>query len=149
MFSKPSLLKRSITAKIFGLAFGLFCIYLINWLNLNVSFVVQFGLILWCITLGGLVALIGVINYLPQLKASLPSWFSGGFICGWMNLLLWLIGGDSLTSIGQGIFPTLGSLLLGVGFVVIGFAFGVVAGFFATLIGGEGAGVARDYTADK
>ncbi|WP_208982462.1 hypothetical protein [Pseudovibrio sp. JE062] len=149
MFSKPSLLRRGITAKLFGLAFGLLCLYLIAWLNLNVTFVVQFGLILWCITLGGLVALIGVINYHPLLKSSMPSWFSGGFICGWMNLLLWLIGGDSLTSIGQGIFPTLGSLFLGIGFVAIGVGFGIVAGFFAKLIGGEGPDAARDYTADR
>ncbi len=149
MFSKPSLIRRGITAKLFGLAFGLLCLYFIALLNLNVSFVVQFGLILWCITLGGLVALIGVINYLPLLKSIMPGWFSGGFICGWMNLLLWLIGGDSLTLIGQGFFPTLGSLILGIGFVAIGVGFGIVAGFFAKLMGGEGPDVARDYTESK
>ncbi len=148
MFSKPSLFRRGVTAKLFGLAFGLLCLYLISWLNLNVSFVVQFGLLLWCISLGGLVAL-SLINYHPLLKASMPSWFSGGFVCGWMNLLLWLISGDSLTSIGQGIFPTLGSLLLGVGFVVIGVLFGIIAGFFAKLFGGEGPDAARDYSKNQ
>ncbi len=148
MFSKPSLLRRNMAAKLLGLGFGLLCLYLINWLNLNVSYVVQFGLVLWSITLGGLVALIGIINHHPLLRASMPGWFSGGFICGWMNLLLWLIGGDSLTSIGQGIFPTLGSLILGFGFVAIGVVFGIIAGFFAKLIGGEGPEAAREFGRD-
>lgn len=138
MSSKPSLMRRGFTAKLIGLAFGLVCLYLIGWLNLNVSFVVQFGLVLWCITLGGLVALVGMITTYPMINQRMPGWFSGALVCGWMNLLLWLISGDSLISIGQGIFPTLGSFILGLGFVAIGALFGMLAGFCARLIGGEG-----------
>ena len=138
MFENPSLVTRIAIGKLLGFALGLIGLIVIPLLWLDSSWMERIAFLFWYTTLGAFVGLIGVMDWHPLLRLSMPWWFSSTLVGAWMNFVLTLFIYDRLAEmmlelpVGGGLFQS------PFWFVAEGAVVGLVIGYFATRFGGEG-----------
>lgn len=138
MFGKPSLVTRIAVGKALGLLFGLVGFLSIPYMLPEAPELLRWGFLLWYVTIGAFIGVSGVLNRHPSLDIPFPWWVRGPLIGGWMNLVLTLLDYDRLFAFGEALFGA-GSLLASpFWFVLEGAIVGLVIGYAATRMGGEG-----------
>ena len=153
MFGNPSLTTRITIGKLTGLIFGLVGFFMIPSFMPELPEMMRWGFLLWYMMLGAIIGVFGVYTFHPILKFSLPWWFLGPWIGGWMNFILTLFIFNNLSIAMVNLFGPKGSLmafspdsimLSPFWFVFEGIIFGLIVGYLASKFGGEGAETARN-----
>ncbi|MCB1772053.1 MAG: hypothetical protein KDI88_00435 [Gammaproteobacteria bacterium] len=139
MLHKPSLTTRIIVGKVIGLLFGLAGFVLLPYLWPGSELMLRWGVLFWYTMLGAIIGVFGVYDWHPVLRLPLPWWVRAPLIGGWMNFVLTLFTYDTLQAFLQHVSGVDGPLQSPFWFVLEGVLVGLVIGFFATRIGGEGA----------
>ncbi len=138
MFGKPSLATRIIVGKTVGFAFGLLGFLIMPTILPEVGLMQRWGLLFWYTTLGAIIALFGVFNRHPMLNLPLPWWAMAPFLGAWMNFMLTLLMYDDLHRFSLALLGPDSAFTSPFWFVAEGAVVGLVIGFAATRIGGEG-----------
>ena len=126
LFEKPSLITRIVVGKAVGLVIGLIGLITLPWLLPDADWL--FRILLWYTTLGAIVGVFGVFTWHPVLKLPTPWWFRAPLIGAWMNFVLTFFSYDAMRPVP--VSPWL--------FVVQGAVVGLIIGYLATRLGGEG-----------
>ena len=138
MFSNPSLMTRIAVGKLIGLIVGLTGFFLVPVLLPDAGPLLRWGLLLWYITFGAIIGLIGVFTYHPIVKVSFP-WYVGSPLMGaWMNFVLVFFAHEPMRAMMVRIFGADGALQSPFWFAAEGAIIGLIIGYFATRFGGEG-----------
>ena len=138
MFGKPSLTTRIAAGKTIGLLFGLAGFLTIPYLLPEAPGTLRWGFLLWYVTVGAFIGVSGVLNRHPALDMPFPWWVRGPLIGAWMNFVLALLMYEPLRAFGESLFATTGWLASPFWFVLEGAVIGLVIGYAATRLGGEG-----------
>ena len=138
MFGSPSLLTRIIIGKGIGLAVGLLGFFLLPVLVPEADMLVRWGILLWYTTLGAIIGMFGVFNWHPVLNLPMPWWVRAPFLGAWMNFVLILFAYDTMEMMLQTMFGVGSFLESPFWFVAEGAIVGLIMGYFATKLGGEG-----------
>jgi hypothetical protein len=139
MLDKPSLTTRIVVGKVIGLLFGLAGFVLLSFLWPESETMLRWGVLFWYTTLGAIIGVFGVYDWHPVLRLPLPWWVRAPLIGGWMHFVLTLFVYDTMQALLHELFGADGLLRSPFWFVLEGVLVGLVIGFFATRIGGEGA----------
>ena len=135
---RPSLFNRIAVGKAIGLVFGLVGFITLPYFMPDAGWQLRWGILLWYPTVGAVIGVYGVFNRHPVLDLPLPWWFRAPLIGGWMNFVLVFFAYDQMRAV---LFAFLGPdspLQSPFWFVLEGVVVGLVIGFAATRIGGEG-----------
>ncbi|UCD68100.1 MAG: hypothetical protein JSW48_15165 [Betaproteobacteria bacterium] len=138
MSEKPSLMVRVAVGKAIGLAFGLAGFVFIVALYPETGWLTAWGILLWYTTVGAIIGVFGVFTYHPVLKMPLPWWFRAPMVGAWMNFVLTFFAYDVMEELMIAFFGANGVLASPFWFTLEGAIVGLVIGYFATRIGGEG-----------
>jgi len=135
LFNKPSLTTRVAVGKLIGSVFGLAGLILLPLFIPEASWKLRIGILLWYSTVGAMIGLIGVFTTHPVLHLPLPWWARAPIVGAWMNFVLSLFAYD--------IFKTMFATWPGTGspffwLTLEGAIVGLVIGYLATRLGGEG-----------
>ena len=144
LFGKPSLITRVATGKTIGLLFGLagFAVIPLLWPEADLLF--RWGILLWYSTLGAIIGVFGVITHHPVLRLPMPWWVRAPILGGWMNFVLTFFAYDAMAAAMTSMFGTASGFTSPFWFTLEGAFVGLVIGYFATRLGGEG----KDLIAD-
>ena len=139
--------RRMFVAKTFGLLIGI-AGYLLApvYFGAYVSPYLQWGMLLWGLTFGTVIGLMGLITECPFWKHcpiyQWPAWrpiLRGGFVGAWLEFVIAILLYESLAEmamyLGWGSFVEGHILLLA---AIEGFLLGAIIDFTATKIGGDG-----------
>ena len=138
MMQNPSLLTRVAVGKVLGLVLSVAGLLIFQGMLPELGLRFNIALVLWFVTIGAFVGLMGVFSVYPMLNVPLPWWFRGAWIGGWMNLLLVLLAYDQLSATMTETFGA-GSVLDSPWWIVLdGMCFGLAADWLCTRLGGEG-----------
>jgi len=138
MFGNPSLLTRIAVGKMAGLIFGLAGFLMIPYVLPEADPYLRWGMLLWYVTLGVIVAIFGVLDRQPVLDLPLPWWVRAPLIGGWMNFVLTLLAWDRLAAFSLALLGPGSSFLSPLWFIAEGALVGLAIGYVATRVGGEG-----------
>jgi hypothetical protein len=138
MFERPSLVTRIAVGKGLGLAVGLVGFFSLPMFMPEADFLLRWGILLWYTTLGAVIGVFGVFNWHPILKLPLPWWVRAPFVGAWMNFVLTFFAYDAMQAVMTSMFGVDGILQSPFWFAFEGAVVGLVIGFAATKIGGEG-----------
>lgn len=138
MFEKPSLITRIVIGKSIGLLFGLIGFILLPYIWPEADLLIRWGVLLWYVTFGAIIALAGVMTYHPVLKLPLPWWFQSPVFGAWLNFVLAFFAYDKLHAMLVSMFGAESSLTSPFWVVLEGAIIGFIIGYFATRFGGEG-----------
>jgi hypothetical protein len=138
MFEKPSLTMRVAVGKIIGLAFGLAGFIVLAVFYPETGWRAAWGILLWYITVGAIIGVFGVFTYHPVLKMPMPWWFRAPVLGAWMNFVLTFFAYDMLEEMMIAFFGLNGLFESPFWFALEGAIVGLVIGYLATRIGGEG-----------
>lgn len=138
MFSNPSLVTRVSVGKGVGLLLGAIAFFMVPSFWPEVSSNIRWGLLFWYATIGAFVGMAGAFTFHPILGVSLPWWFRGTIVGGWLNFVLMLFMYDKLLPVmvktfGEGALLSSPSLIIAEGMVA-----GIIIDYFCTKFGGEG-----------
>jgi hypothetical protein len=98
----------------------------------------RWGFLLWYTTLGAIIAIFGVFNWHPVLELPLPWWLRAPLLGAWMNFVLTLLMHDRLAEFSLELFGSGNLFTSPFWFVAEGALVGLVIGYAATRVGGEG-----------
>lgn len=144
MFEKPSLATRVVTGKLIGFGFGLVGLVTIPLLWPDSSWMERFAFLFWYTTVGAFIGLAGVFTRHPVLRMAMPWWFTSSVIGAWMNFVLTLFIYDRLAAMMAELVGPQGAFRSPWWFVAEGAVLGLVIGYFATRLGGEGAATVQE-----
>ncbi|OKL42371.1 hypothetical protein [Pseudovibrio exalbescens] len=134
----PSLNRRLAAAKAVGLVVGLVIFFITPLVWPDADMMLRIGMLLWYVTLGGIIGLAGVLDRHPALGIALPWWLLAPLLGGWMNLVIVLFTYDRFKALTLSNFGDVGIYASPFWFVPEGVLFGLVAGGVAHLAGGSG-----------
>ncbi len=138
MFENPSLMTRIAVGKGIGLLFGLIGFILLPYFLPEVGWLLRWGILLWYTTVGAIIGVFGVFTWHPILKLPMPWWFRAPLIGGWMNFVLTFFAYDRMQQMMIALFGEQGIISSPFWFTAEGAVIGLVIGYFATRLGGEG-----------
>ena len=138
MTTTPSLTIRIVIGKALGLVFGIITFFMLPASIPDASPLLPWGLMFWMITLGLMVALMGVVTWHPVLGIPLPWWFRAPLVGAWMNFVLVFLIYDQLQISLINLMGPDSFFLSPFWYVVDGAIIGLIIGFVATRFGGEG-----------
>ena len=138
MFERPSLITRIAVGKTIGFVIGLIGFFTLPYFAPEAGWLIRWGILLWYTTLGALIGVFGVFNWHPILKLPMPWWFRAPFLGAWMNFVLTFFAYDSMQAMMVAMFGADGWLTSPFWFTAEGAVVGLVIGFCATKLGGEG-----------
>ncbi|MCJ9429108.1 hypothetical protein [Kordiimonas marina] len=135
---KPSLMLRVGTGKLVGLLVGLIGFFALPSFYPDTGLMFRLGVLCWYTTMGAVVGMFGVVTYHPVLKLPMPWWFRSLTVGAWMNFVLTLFLHDRFSAMMVAVYGE-GSLLSSPWWMVAeGAVVGLICGFVATRVGGEG-----------
>ena len=137
---KPSLTLRIGIGKLVGLIIGMLGVGLISVIGVPLSWAFGWGFVLWYATIGAIVGIYGVYSHHPILKFPLPWWLRSSIIGGWMNFVLVLFISDDLMRFFGQLVGSASVTAASIGFMIEGAVVGLLIGWIATALGGEGPG---------
>ncbi len=138
MFAKNSVTSRIAVGELTGLLIGLAGFFLVPIFWPEATLMLRWGILLWYMTLGAIIGMFGVYTRHPIFPIPLPWWVRGPFLGGWMNFVLMLFAYDIMEKFMISYFGPDGLMTSPFWFVLEGAIIGLVIGFLATKIGGEG-----------
>ncbi len=138
ILTKPSLTLRIGIGKLTGFAIGLAGMITLPLFAPEASWMLRWGILLWYTTLGAIIGVFGVFTSHPVLKIPFPWWVRAPLLGGWMNFVLTLFVYDQFQSMMTAMLGTGGAITSPFWFVLEGALIGLVIGFAATHLGGEG-----------
>jgi len=144
MFDKPSLITRIVIGKSIGLLFGLIGFIFLPYFWPDADMLIRWGVMLWYVTFGAIIALAGVMTYHPVLKLPLPWWFQSPLFGAWLNFVLAFFAYDELQRMLVSMFGPGGIMTSPFWIIAEGAIIGFIIGFFATRFGGEGKATLND-----
>ncbi|NQW10861.1 MAG: hypothetical protein HQ481_13400 [Alphaproteobacteria bacterium] len=139
MVDNPSLVKRIAIGKGVGLVVGLIGFFTLPQLWPEAGLMIRWGVLLWYVTLGAIIAVYGVITWHPILDLPLPWWVRSPLVGAWMNFVLTFFAYDTMQTMMLAVFGTDGFITSPFWFVAEGAIIGAIIGYTATRFGGEGA----------
>jgi hypothetical protein len=138
MFRRNSLFTRIVIGKSIGFAIGLIGLLLMPVFMPEPTWLLRLGILFWYTTVGAIIGVFGVVVWHPVFHIPMPWWFRAPVIGGWMNFVLTFFAYDDIQAM---LIYTLGAdavFLSPFWIVVEGMLAGLLIGFVATKIGGEG-----------
>ena len=141
MFGTNSLTTRIAIGKGMGLLIGLAAFIFIPYFLPEASATLKWGVFLWYITFGAIIGVFGVYTKVPMINCAMPWWIRGAYIGAWLNFIISLIAYDALAQLLLSVFGANGLLVSPFWVVLEGAVLGFVIDYFATRVGGEGAGI--------
>lgn len=138
MTDHPSLFTRVIVGKITGFAIGLAGFVLLPYFIADVGWQLRWGVLLWYTTLGAVIGVFGVFARHPVLNFPLPWWFRAPLVGGWMNFVLTFFAWNEMKAALTAMFGAGSILEAPFWFVLEGAVVGLIIGYAATRVGGEG-----------
>lgn len=138
MFENPSLITRIGVGKAIGAAFGLIGLIFLPYFAPEAGWLFRIGLLLWYTTMGAIIGVFGVFTWHPVLKLPMPWWFRAPLLGAWMNFVLTFFTYDVMEEMLIAFFGAESVLTLPWWFTLEGAVIGLIIGFAATRLGGEG-----------
>ncbi len=138
MFGKPSLMTRIAVGKLIGFLFGLTGFLLLPFFLPEAGWLIRWGILLWYTTVGAIIGVFGVFTWHPVLKLPFPWWFRAPLLGAWMNFVLTFFAYDTMQQMMLSLFGEEGMMSSPFWFTAEGAIIGLVIGYFATRLGGEG-----------
>ncbi len=138
MFSNPSLITRVAIGKLIGLACGVAAFIFVPCFLPDAGGLLRWGLLLWYITFGAIIGVMGVFTSNPVINLPLPWWFRGSLLGAWLNFVLVFFAYDQMHLMMLSLFGQDGVLTSPFWFVLEGAIIGFVMDYLATRFGGEG-----------
>jgi hypothetical protein len=138
MFGNPSLITRIVVGKTIGFAFGLAGLVCLPYFLPEIGWMPRLGILFWYTTLGAIIGMFGVMTWHPVLKLPLPWWVRAPYLGAWMNFVLVFFAYDLMSDMMVAVFGVDGMLRSPFWFVAEGALIGLIMGYFATKLGGEG-----------
>ena len=130
-------MQRVTWSKVISFVCGLLSFVLVPFVWPDVSVYMQWGMLLWMVTIGGVIGVAGLFTTAQPLCAwTIPSFFRGAMLGGVMVLMFVLVGYDAIkglmdtTVVFQGVSPFY--------IIINGVIFGALLDFFVTHNFGEG-----------
>ena len=139
MFENPSLVTRIAVGKAIGFLFGITGFILLPYFLDDAGWLLRWGILLWYTTVGAIIGVFGVFTYHPVLRLPLPWWFSAPLLGAWMNFVLTFFAYQPMQAMMVSVFGENGVLSSPFWFAAEGAFIGLIIGYFATRLGGEGA----------
>ena len=139
MFGNPSLITRIAVGKGIGFAFGLVGLIFLPYFLPDVGWMPRLGILFWYTTVGAIIGMFGVMTWHPVLRLPMPWWFRASVLGAWMNFVLVFFAHELMAEMMVAVFGEGGALQSPFWFVAEGALIGLVIGYFATKLGGEGA----------
>jgi len=121
-----------------GFLFGLAGFIALPYFLPDGGLLLRWGILLWYTTLGAIVGVFGVFTYHPVLRLPMPWWFRAPIIGGWMNFVLVFFAYDPMQAMMVAMFGEQGMLSSPFWFAAEGAIVGLIIGYAATRLGGEG-----------
>jgi len=149
MFEPNSLITRIAVGKVIGFIIGLAGFLILPMLMPEATWQLRLGILLWYTTVGAVIGMFGVINWHPILRLPLPWWVRAPGVGAWMNFVLVLFAWDTMAAFLTTAFGADGALSSPYWFVLEGALVGLLIGYTATRLGGEGPGIADTGRPDK
>jgi hypothetical protein len=138
VFGKPSLITRIAVGKLIGFLFGFAGFLLLPFFFPEAGWLIRWGILLWYTTVGAIIGVFGVFTWHPVLKLPFPWWFRAPLIGAWMNFVLTFFAYDTMQQMMLSLFGEECMMSSPFWFTAEGAIIGLVIGYFATLLGGEG-----------
>ncbi len=138
MFERPSLLTRIAVGKGVGLIIGLLGFVFLPLFVPDAGWLIRWGVLLWYTTLGAIIGMFGVFNWHPVLNLPMPWWFRAPLLGAWMNFVLTFFAFDTMQAMMTSTFGADGLLQSPFWFTAEGAVVGLIIGYCATRLGGEG-----------
>ncbi len=138
MFEKPSLVTRIGIGKGIGFLVGLAGFIMLPYFLPDADILIRWGILLWYTTVGGIIGMVGVFTWHPVLRMPMPWWFRAPLIGAWMNFVLVFFAYDTMEAMMIVVFGPDGALTSPFWFSLEGAVIGLLIGYFATRLGGEG-----------
>ena len=139
MFGNPSLITRIAVGKGIGFAFGLVGLIFLPYFLPDIGWMPRLGILFWYTTVGAIIGMFGVMTWHPVLRLPMPWWFRASVLGAWMNFVRVFFAHELMAEMMVAVFGEGGALQSPFWFVVEGALIGLVIGYFATKLGGEGA----------
>lgn len=138
MFSNPSLVTRIAVGKSVGFAIGLVGFLTLPYFSPDAGWLLRWGILFWYATVGGIIGMFGVYTTHPVLKLPMPWWVRATALGAWMNFVLVFFAYEQMQAMLESTFGVESWLTSPFWFVLEGALVGLVIGYLATRIGGEG-----------
>ena len=138
MFSNPSLMTRIAVGKAVGLVVGLVGFLSVPYVWPEADWLLRWGVLLWYPTVGAVIGMFGVYTEHPVLKLPMHWWMRATIIGSWMNFVLVFFAYEKMQAMLTSMFGAESWLTSPFWFVLEGALVGLLIGFLATRIGGEG-----------
>lgn len=138
MIAQPSLIARIAIGKAIGFVIGLIGFIVLPFIVPDIGWQLRWGILLWYATLGAVIGVFGIFTRHPVLMIPMPWWLRAPFIGAWMNFVLMFFAYDQMRVILIAMFGAGNSMNSPLWFVAEGAVVGLIIGFAATRVGGEG-----------
>lgn len=138
MFSNPSLMTRIAVGKAVGAVIGLVGFLTVPYVWPEADWLLRWGVLLWYTTVGAVIGMFGVYTKHPVLKLPMPWWLRATTIGAWMNFVLVFFAYEKMEAMLRSMLGAESALTSPFWFVLEGALVGLIIGYFATRIGGEG-----------
>ncbi len=145
MFSKPSLMTRIVVGKIVGAVIGLAGFLMLPLFWPEADWLIRWGVLLWYTTVGAIIGVMGVYTRHPLLNFPMPWWLRAPGLGAWMNFVLVFFTYEKMETILVSMFGVESAWTSPFWFVLEGALVGLIIGFLATRLGGEGEAALRAY----
>ncbi len=142
MFEKNSLVTRIAVGKLVGFGFGLSGFIAMPFFFAEADWLLRWGILLWYTTVGAIIGMFGVYTRHPVLKLPMPWWVRAPVLGAWMNFVLTFFAYDTMAKFLASMFGAGGFIASPFWFTAEGALIGLVIGWFATRLGGEGPEIA-------
>ncbi len=138
MFKNPSLVTRVGVGKAVGFAIGLVGFVAMPYFVADAGWLLRWGILLWYTTLGAVIGLAGVFTHHPVLDLPMPWWVRAPLLGAWMNFVLTFFAYDTMAHVLAVMFGPDGLISAPWWFTLEGALAGLIIGYAATRLGGEG-----------
>jgi hypothetical protein len=138
MFANPSLVTRIALGKAIGCAVGLVAFIALPAFLPDSSWLIRWGILLWYTTFGGIIGMAGVLTWHPVLHLPMPWWVRAPLLGAWLNFVLTFFAYATMERMLVATFGAGSFLASPWWFTLEGALIGLLIGYIATRLGGEG-----------
>jgi len=135
---KQSLVTRITVGKCVGCFIGFVGFFALPFIVPEIDSFVRWGVLLWYTTMGAVIGVFDVFTEHPILRLPMPWWFWPPVLGAWMNFVLTFFAYDTMAAVMKETFGENGLMQFPFWFTAEGAIIGLIIGYFATRLGGEG-----------
>ena len=138
MLKKPSLVTRIGIGKAVGAIIGLLGLLTLHFLAPDIGWTMKWGILFWYTTVGAIIGVFGVYDRHPVINFPFPWWFRAPFLGAWLNFVVVLLAYDSMQQTMLAVLGDTSVFRSPYWFALEGAVAGLIIGYCATRLGGEG-----------